>query len=153
MSVLIPDLKIYTAVYEKSIAYTFSKVCDINYCSTLGRLTENQLQKTILDWLWLNEMTYNRMYNEQDEPYLGQFVEFKPVETINTFQMLKYLDCIDYNIEIETIKTGRDGEQPKIEIPSDKMESYKILCRAIDEIKSAIINEITEYQNAKYATI
>lgn len=150
MSVLVPNLEVYNAIFNKAISYTFNKVCDINYCYTLGKLTENTIKKNILNWLWLNEMSYNRRYREDNEPYLHQLMEFKNAETINTYQMLKYLNCIEYNIELNTIETGHDGMQPKIEIPPDKKESYSILKKAINEIQNVIISEIDEYKNAKY---
>lgn len=153
MSVLVPDLKIYDAVFEKALKYTFHNVCDINYCGILGRQTENQLKKHVCNWLWLNEMSYIRRYQDGSKPDLGDFLTFKSNANINTYQMLKYLECIKYNIEIETIKTGKTGNETPFLIPDEKMESYNLLEKASEEIQCTIISQLPKYKSAKWADI
>ena len=153
MSVLVPDLKIYDAVYEKAWAYGFHKTCDINYCHTLSFNNEDVLKKHILNWLWLNEMSYNRRYEDGATPNLHDFITFRYPKIINTYQMLKWLQCIDHNIEIDTIKSGKTGMEEPFLIPDDKMESYKLLQKAIKEISSVIISQIPEYRDAKWSEV
>lgn len=155
MSVLVVDLEVYKAVYEKALSYTFNKQVDINYCSTLGRLTEKEIKSIVTDWLYLNEYSYNRKYEEGNVlPELHNFLQFKSKHsTINTYQMLKYLNCIIYNIELSTIEHGQRKEDIKIEIPENLMISYNILVKAIDEIKMQIISEMPKYKAAKWSRI
>lgn len=149
MSVLILDLKVYEAVYNKAWSYQFNNVCDINYCYTLKKYTENQLKEIIKNWLWLNEMSYNCRYEESNIIELPELLKFylSGKEPINTYQMLKYLECIKYNIEISTIIING------IEIPEDKKDSYKILKDAVNEIKNVIISELPQYKKAKWSQI
>lgn len=146
MSVLVLDLEVYEAIYEKAIDYTFRNVCDINFCSVLKHKTENQLKKIVFDWLYLNELSYNRRYREENEPHLNQFLKFKSNVNINTYQMLKYLECIKYNIELDTIETGFSGTEKPIKLKSDILESYEVLKLAIEEIKTTIISSLPEYK-------
>lgn len=153
MSVLVPDLKVYDAVFEKAWSYGFHKVCDINYCNTLSFNNEETLKNHVKNWLWLNEMSWIRRYEDGDKPNLADFLTFRSKKHINTYQMLKYLHCIDYNIEIETIQTGKTGYETPFLIPDDKMESYRLLKKAIEEIQGVIILEIEEYKEAKYCDV
>jgi hypothetical protein len=152
MSVLVPSLKVYEAVYNKAIDYTFRKVVDINYCSCLGRLTEKDIKNHVSNWLYLNELSYIRKYKfrKNEKPELKEFLTFRSNYDINPYQMLKYLECIFYNIEIDTIKTGHDGKQAEIVISSIMINSYNLLKRAIDEIRQAIIGELPEYKAAEW---
>lgn len=151
MSVLVPDLKIYDAIYEKAWSYGFHKVCDINYCNTLSLYNEETLKNHVKNWLWLNEMSWIRRYEDGKKPNLADFLTFRSKKHINAYQMLKYLECINYNIEIETIQTGKTGHEDPFLIPDDKMESYKLLKKAIEEIQCVIISQLPEYKNSKWS--
>lgn len=151
MSVLVHDLKTFKAVYNKAVTYKFNRTCNIDYCNTLS-LEDGELQKHVTNWCYLNEWSFNRKYKGGNIlPYLYQMLTFKyKREKINTYQMLKYLSSIYYNIELDTIKIGRTGNEP-IEIDFFMLESYKILEKTIDELKSTIIAQIPEYKKAKWA--
>lgn len=118
MSVLVHDLKTFKAVYNKAVTYKFNRTCNIDYCNTLS-LEDGELQKHVTNWCYLNEWSFNRKYKGGNIlPYLYQMLTFKyKREKINTYQMLKYLSSIYYNIELDTIKIGRTGNEP-IEIDS-----------------------------------
>lgn len=152
MSVQVPDLKVYKEIYKKAWSYGFNNTCDINYCSTLSFTNESVLESHVKNWLWLNELSYLRRYEEENLPELHMFLKLRSGSPVNTYQMLKYLECIKYNIEISTIETGKTGFEYEITIPTDKADSYLILCNAIDEIKSTIINQIPKYKDAKWSS-
>lgn len=154
MSVLVPDLKVYEAVYQKAWSYGFNNTCDINYCSVLKSYNEDHVQQLVKDWLWLNEYSWIRRHDDDgSKPELHEFLSFNHGKKINTYQMLKYLECIRYNIELDTIKTGKTGMEDPVIIPQDKLNSYETLVKAIEEIKSAIINELPEYKQTKWDQI
>ena len=153
MSVLVPDLKIYEAVYQKALDYSFRKTCDINYCHTFREISEKKLQQHVKNWLYLNELSYIRRYEDGKKPELHEFLTFRRSGNVNTYQMLKFLNCIRYNIEIETIKNGKTGAEEPIEISFDMMESYNLLQKAIEEIMCVIIGEIDQYQEAKWSEV
>lgn len=153
MSVLVLDIEVYEAVFEKARKYAFNKTCDINYCHTLSFDNEEQLKEHIKNWMWLNEMSYIRKYKVDDKPTLAEFFDFRKTYNIDTYQMLKYLQCMMYNIEIDTIKTGKTGREDPFLIPQDKMDSYRLLQKAITEISQTIISQIPKYKNAKWGSI
>lgn len=149
MSVLIPELKVFEAIHGKIEGYKFHKVCDINYCSSL-KLEENEAKEFIKNILTLNELSYIKRYREDTAPHLKDFLTFKyKGETISTLQLLKYLECIYYNIEIYTIKNGYEGNEQN-EIKPDLMRSYEVLKKSISELKSTVISELTNYRELKY---
>ena len=145
MSVLVSSIKAYELVFVKAVDYTFRRTCDINYCSVLGGLTEGQIANHVKMWADLNAESYNIRYKQGEDkvPY-STFLNLRfSGKSINTYQMLKTLECICYNIEVDTIRTVR-------ELNFQEVSVLGVLSRAIDEIKSAIINEIKEYKDAQW---
>ena len=145
MSVLVSSIKAYELVFVKAVDYTFRRTCDINYCSVLGGLTEGQIANHVKMWADLNAESYNIRYKEpKDEIPYSTFLNLRHSgKTINTYQMLKTLECICYNIEVDTIETVR-------KLTVQESAAMVVLNRAIEEIKSAIINEIKEYKDAQW---
>lgn len=152
MSVLVLDLEVYEAIYKKACEYQYNRECNIEYCNTLSE-NEDYLKTVVRDWLYLNELSHSRRYREEEEPNLAAFLTFKGGKKINAYQMLKYLQCLEYNIEIESIKTGFDGMQKKINISDTMMHSYKKLNSAIKEISQTIIAQLSEYKKANWSNI
>lgn len=153
MSVLVADLKVFEKVYCKAVDYLYRNVCDINYCYTLRRLEHKEhVKEWVKNILFLNEWSYNVRYEDNTKCFLHDFVDFtKYHKTISTVQMLKYLQCIRYNIELETIRTGKTG-MDKREIPQNLLDSFNILEATIDELKTTIICKLVpEYDTAEWS--
>lgn len=153
MSVLVPDIKVYEAVYSKAWGYAFNKTCNINYCYTLSFDDEDKLKQHVKNWLWLNEMSWIRRYEDGDKPNLEAFLTFKNGKPINTYQMFKYLQCIQYNIEIDTIEKGVKIDSDRCKLSDEMMDSYKLLEAALIEISTTIIKQIKEYKEAEWSEI
>ena len=153
MSCLVPDLNVYEAIYNKAWLYGFNKTVDINYCNCLSFDDEEKLKEHVKNWLYLNELSYNRRYKEESETFLKDFLTFRGAHAIDTYQMLKFLQCIQYNIELETIKSGFDGMQKKIILSENLMNSYNLLTFAVEEISQRIISEIPAYKKAEWANL
>jgi hypothetical protein len=148
MSVQMIDLKIYDAVYEKATSYQYNKVCNINFCQTL-RLDDKTLQKHVANWCTLNELSYIHRYNEVEKvPELSEFLNFRSNKSINAYQMLKYLQAIDYQIEPDTIKHGT-----KENLPFHLEKSYQLLKSAIIDMLHTIVASQPEYEEAKWSDI
>lgn len=143
MSVIVHSPEVFSQIYVKAIDYTFKKQCDMNYCSTFGRMTEKQIENTIRILCDLNCESYEKRYKEEPQsPKLSEFIVFRfSGKTINTFQMLKYLECIHYNIEINTIAR---------QLTPEEKDAMNVLHKAIEEIKSRIISEMEEYRDAAW---
>lgn len=150
MSVLVHDLEVYEAVYDRAVSYQFNKTCNIDYCHTLS-LLDNELKEHVKNWFYLNEWSYNRKYEEGNKlPELPELLTFRYTkDKINVYQMLKYLHSILYNIELTTIKKGRLNKE-NLEIPAHLINSYNILEKAIGEIQTTIIANMPEYQKANW---
>jgi len=115
-------------------------------------MTEEAAKRFVKDLIQLNEPTYDRMYNEeQQSPALHEmFTTQKDTKRIETLQLLKFLQCIHYNIDLNTIRTGRNGQENH-EIKQRLLNSYETLTNAIEELKSTIINELTNYKELNYS--
>lgn len=153
MSVLVLDIPVFESIYQKAWLYGFNKQVDVNYCHALSFDNEDDLKDHVKNWITLNELSFNRRYDEKNEPFLVNFMKFRHGAKISTYQMLKYLQCLQYNIELDTIRNGKTGFEPKMIITSELMESYKLLERAILEIMQQCINEIPQYKNANWSDI
>ena len=144
MSVLHIEPKVFEMLYVKLIDYTYRKEVNINYCSEFGRKSETELRELITTWANLNEMSYCDKYNDKFQE-LSKFIRFSfSGETVNTYQCLKWLQCIYYNIEVDTIK-GEISTQSKLAVTS--------LIKGIEEIMSMIISEIPAYKDAQWSDL
>jgi hypothetical protein len=125
--------------------FTYHKEVDINYCSTFGHLSENQIKELIINWAILNETTYCDKYNEKFEG-LHNFIRFKfSGKTINTYQCLKYLQCLHYNIEEKTIKTPKLSEEA--------INALQLLTKGIEEILTNIVALLPEWETAQWSEV
>ena len=144
MSVLHIEPKVFEMLYVKLVDYTYRKEVNINYCSEFGRKSEKELKELIITWANLNEMSYCDKYNDKFQE-LSKFIQFSfSGETVNTYQCLKWLQCIYYNIEVDTIK-GEISTQSKLAVTS--------LIKGIEEIMSMIISEIPAYKDAQWSDL
>lgn len=154
MSVMTLGLEVYQEVYKKACSYEWRREVDINYCRTL-QSNEGHLR----DWVcWLYEMVhvsycvhYKRPIEEgwlqtiNKEIQSWRYSEFK-TQNINTYQMMKYLQCIRYQIEDYEMKP--DGKWKK-----EYDAPLKMLEDAVNEIGLRIIHEIPEYRAAKWGEV
>ena len=159
MSVQIIEPEIFSLIINKLIDYSFRKQVDINYCSTAGHMTENQVKETVKYWSILNELSYSDKYKEEFDN-LHEMIDYSyNGKTPDTYQTLKWLECIRYNIEIETIKsesicnTMQEKEITGWNSNVNIENPMTILDRIIDEIKSQIIGAIPKYENARWNSI
>ena len=154
MSVMTLRLDLYKEVYKKACSYEWRRTVDIDYCSTL-----QYNEGCLCDWLCrLYEMvhvSYCVHYKQDVNTELiemecrsiqeWRYNDFK-TPNINTYQMLKYLQCIHYQIEDYEMK-------PDVMWKPEYDRPFKMLVDAINELKSRIINEIPEYKEAKWGYV
>lgn len=151
MSVLVPELKVFEQILRKVDSFKFKKVCDIDYCNALS-LEEKGARDFVQNILHLNELTYNRTYEEQEqEIMLFEMLNLSGnADKVDTLQLLKFLQCVSYNIDLLTVRTGRRG-QDSHEISQNLLSSHELLLKAIDELKDTVIKELTDYNAKSYA--
>lgn len=80
----------------------------------------------------LNQDSINQRYNSKDKPFKFKFSD---VKSLSIFQFLKSVECLTYQC---------------CEGNCDKTELYKFLNNFEDVLRRMIIEEIKEYNNAKW---
>lgn len=141
------DTKIFELIENKLGHVIHNKTCDENYIQNLCGWRFEKLDSFIKDLCLLNSLSYSARYKEESFTDYCVFLDFYKYSNISCYQLLKYLHCICYNIEIDTIKESKFSSNL-----TDKMlDSYKILHESIDNLTSSIINNLPEYKSAKYA--
>lgn len=133
MSVLMVSPEVYSQIYNRIYMTKENKQCDINYCFELREFTGESLKAFIIELSDLNEKSYNRAYKEKSKTFQSEFINFNSAKFIDVYQFLKYLYCIDYNIEIKNKK------------------AVKKLRAIIDSVQRAIIDSQPEYKNANWS--
>lgn len=144
------EIESYEKVAGKMWLSTFSRVCDINYFGVGNGLTEDQIKEYVQIWCDLNEWSYCLAYKEPFDN-MSKFLQLKLNSSCDTYQFLKTLECIKYNIEIETISAGGWSGIPETYIITDKeKEAYKFLEKLLISVRSTVISQIPEYKAAKW---
>ena len=133
MSVLVLSPEVYSQIYHRIYMTKENKQCDINYCYELREFTEDTLKAFIVELSNLNEKSYNKRYNEKSKVLQSEFINFNTAKFIDVYQFLKYLICIDYNIEIQNKK------------------AVKKLRAIISSVQFAIIDSLPEYKKANWS--
>jgi len=142
MSVLIPDLKVYNYIQAGIEKLVYNNVIDDFHSHSINRHFHNcpdiekEAARLTLAWLELNQKSYNERYpNEKDNINLcGFYYQTTTHRPLTAIQLLKYLQCIEYNIEIE-----------------DESKDLQLLKDCINDLQNSIINNMEEYKNAKWS--
>lgn len=109
-----------------------------------NRLSSEELKVFILTLCDLNQRSYERRYRTEPGDSYGPFIKFRAVmPQINKYQLLKYLRCIDYQIEAPELP-------PLFQVDRWALE---VLRKGIESLSSDIINDIEKYKNAKWSTL
>lgn len=150
MSVMLLSLDLYKEVFNKACGYKYNKTVDINYCRTLS-IPDYDIRTLLKNLYELNAISYNHLYGDKiSDDHVRvckecikewNWEEIKK-KCCNTYQMLKYLQCIEYQISYNEIK-DKCSDEHRI--------SYELLCKSISELQDRIIEEIPAYQEAKWS--
>lgn len=151
MSVLIPDLKVYNYILNGLQKSAYRSVIDEYYSHCMVRHFESkdidkESKRLVKSWLDMNHKSYQYRYEDgKEEASLWQFITKEIVYTLKPLQLLKYIQCVLYNIELDTIKDG-EGEVTK-----QQEDDFKLLDTWREELAFSIINKIPEYDQAKWS--
>lgn len=151
MSVLVLDPKVISYIRKGMIYAAYNKTCDALFSSTMhmhfsDKDVETETDRIVASLYLLNQRSYSARYREEDKDHdLFNFVRRK-VGLPNPFQLLKYVECLMYNIEIDTINEKFDKWVTKQE-----QYDYKLLKKWRDELMSSIIDQMQEYKDAKWS--
>jgi hypothetical protein len=148
MSVLIPDLKIYEYVYIGLNKIAYKTEVNHFYSTNLRAYLEGkdyftEIERLVKNWLVLNERSYNIKYNDNSEIYLTDFLKLGNSYYVKLVQLIKYLRCIQYNIELCTI------EQAYIVSFQDN-EDYILLQNIITDLTNNYLTQSEEYEKSNW---
>ncbi len=144
------DLNAMNLIHSALIKAAYNNVVNVFFSENINSHFENkdtdiEAERLSLSWYCLNEISYICRYNIPAKD-TGYFINFKNWVEPEPCKLLKLLNFLDYNIEIETIRENL--------ILSEKQQNDHVLLLSwINDIKNAIINDLPEYKNAKWGEI
>ena len=152
MSVLVLDVKVFEAIATKLEHMRNHQQIDINYCSVVSNLADKEsIQNLIKKWCYLNELTYNRRYQETVKTYLKDFIDFSKYRMISTVQLYKYIQCLDYNIEKYTIEKGYSDQNYRGELAEDLVNAINMLKAIETGLANTIACNHRDYEKCKWS--
>lgn len=146
MSVLVPDLRVFNYIQAGIEKIAYNSLIDEFHSYSIQKYFKNcpdiskEAEKLILSWLNMNQMSYNKRYpNDKDDTNLcGMYYSTYTHKPLTAIQLLKYLECVLYNIEIE----------PEDIYFKTRLELLK---NCTDELTRAIIAQTEEYKHATWS--
>lgn len=149
MSVLIPSKDVFNyvgvsmdrCIYGSEVNEWFHDSMR-NHFNKCGDIDKEQV-RLVESWMRLNDLSYCCKYGEAPNKSYKWRRNFTHKE-VTVYQLLKYIQCIRYNIELCTI-------QEKMEV-TDQMRADENLLRIwADDIAHAIVGQIKEYDAADWS--
>lgn len=158
MSVLVPDPQVYNYIHQGLILAAYRRTCDEHYSYTMhvhfkDLEIHKEARRLVHSWMTLNERSYLLKYEKRDIEKSEDF-RFVKWELVNVrpLQLLKYLKCVRYNIEIETIQHKGDLVNENLKAVSERaLADMELLSAWTEELMMAIIDKIPEYDDAKWS--
>lgn len=160
MSVLVPDMKVFEYVQNGFMHAANNRTCDSLYVYSISAAMKNkgnnqifeEAERWVKNLITLNCKSYAARYREKELGNLAPFYLPKN-HMLEPFQLLKYLHCIEYNIEMKTIEQGYSEalECIRFTLTEQDKKDFETLQYFIRDLKDSIINNIPQYQNAKYS--
>ena len=149
MSVIHLDFRHYEMAYVKACSCIGHRTVDINFCGEFYNMTQGAIREWFKELYRMNVYSLHCKHDEELEGCIKTALNAMDawdynkmdVPVCNTYQMLKALECIDYQIEKDTIQ-GKDFEW--------NGPAVKKLRQAMDHIRHRIIDDIPEYRDAKW---
>jgi hypothetical protein len=140
MSTLVVDTEVFNYIHSGLLrmAKKYGTITEFHAYAVVEHFDrkgdhEKEATRLIKTWMYLNDISYEKRYKEQVEK-----VKFTPTfvhRPMSAIQLLKYMECLEYNIDEEP-------EAFKFEIA--------LLRSFIADLTKAIIHHSTEYNEAKW---
>lgn len=149
MSVLIPNDEVFNYLYSGLERAAYKIECDEWYSNQIMRHfkdkdIETEARRLVESWMQLNDWSYSIKYGQDVETKikLRRKTLHKPMEV---HQLLKYAQCVSYNIEKETIESAGN------KLTSQGKSDLWLLEQWILDIAMSIINQTPEYKTATWS--
>lgn len=158
MSVLIPEMKVFEYVQNGFVYAANNRTCDDLFASCIFHACQekgmdqifSEAKRWVKNLITLNCKSYAARYREKELCDLAPFYKER-THKVEALQLLKYLQCIEYNIEMQTIEKGYGFDTIKFEVTDQDRKDFALLQRFIADLKDSIIQQLPQYQNAKYS--
>lgn len=159
MSVMVLDPKVYEYVLNGLLMTAQNTTCNEFYAYKTKRHFEDkdiykEAGRLIKSWAKLNELSFNVAYNEKGLTTHKE-IRLAAIWKVEAIQLLKYLEAISYNIEIETIELGNSYRRGPVEnapgLPGNAKADYEFLNNWIIDLMCAIIHKTDAYDKAKWS--
>ena len=151
MSVYDLPPEVYEHVNSKLYSASFRRACDIDYIWHATSLSTEEVTKHVINWHLLVRKSYAAHYREVYDHFADLFT-FKPLPNVTTYQLLRWLETILYQIQIDednnTSLPTIDGANGRAELALTQAEydSYLLLGHLVNDCKTAIIRSLPAYQ-------
>lgn len=151
MSVMRLSREHFQTVLNKVATYRNVNMMCLEYCSRLYRMDDSDALMFVANLDQLNDLScyYHGSTwrgNKPNTDYKGVAHDLKiqrDTEVVNAPMMLKLLECIEYNIEIDEI--------PEEVTDMEMIDAFHTLKQTIDEIKTCIVLSCCpQYANAPW---
>lgn len=157
MSVLIPDVDVFSYVRCGLTKTALNRVVDEFYSYSVQKHFRdkgtdqifNESIRLVKSWCRLNERSYVAAYRHHGESFddLSEFITEKQYD-VEAVQLVKYLQCIDYNIEDDTIQ---EDEAKEYQLTEQDKADLKLLRAWIPEVNAAIVHQLPKYEEANWS--
>ncbi len=151
MSVLVPDLMVYEYIHNGLVAAANRKECDNLFSAIWTRhfrqkLWDQECKRLVRSWAKLNEDSYNAAYDDpMSNPPLLECITCNNIIRVNALQLVKYVHCVAYNIEMETIFS-------KMRTPTQQeYDDYELLKAWRSELYQNIVTYSEAYGKLPYS--
>lgn len=151
MSVQVPDLMVYEYVYNGLVRAANETVMNdfhsnVVYSHMKDKIWDAECARLVRSWLKLNEDSFTAAYRDKTGgDTLRDYVTCSKIIKINAVQLVKYVECVSYNIEMHTIMANLRA------ITQQEADDYQLLKDWRNSIYTAIISSMSEYKAAKWA--
>lgn len=138
----------FIKVFERMCSYQYKKEVTIDYCHALS-FSEEECRNMVNMLFKLNTLSYifnyEKFFVKTDVLDISSKLHFSRlghIKRLSVFEMLKAMECIRYNIEIESI--------PQEYIPINAEKYMRLLKDGIEETQGQIIGQMQEYKDAPW---
>lgn len=143
MSVLVPDHEVFSYLFSGLAFAANNQTYNDKYSYQIARYmegkdSEKEGKRLVKSWLYMIEKSYNAKYNDTGTTVNMLTVKYVPFKAV---QLLKYVQCVLYNIESEGVTTKHEQDDATL------LELWKT------DIMNAIIDQLPEYKEAKWSEI
>jgi hypothetical protein len=109
------------------------------------KLWDKECERLVRSWLKLNEDSFLSKYNDKVDGMPPTLLKLTGMMPIRAIQLVKYISCVTYNIELRTIQKMRP-------VTPQEEHDYALLERWERTLNAAIVAHTQEYKDAKWSS-